>query len=148
MYTLQKKMEWRILDARFIQPKLKNYTWLSNDFVCLFAEWSGCCWDSQRSCSNLDAGAQKRVSLLLKNITARVGKQAKFIVCSIFIAWNRVLKFSFLELDQKRSLTCSWNQLRQMRISLYSRNILSLCKWLCFGVLWTNCDQYGKNVEI
>ena len=34
-----------------------------------------------------DAGAQKRVSTI-EGHTARVGKQAKFTVGTIFVAWN------------------------------------------------------------
>ena len=134
-----RKMEWRILDARFIQPKLKNYTCLSGDFVCLFAEWSGCCSDSQGWLVQIwDAGAQKRVSTI-EGHTARVGKQAKFTVGTIFIAWNST-SFLFLVVRSKKDLLhAAQNQLRQMRISLYSRNILSLCKWMLWSVankLW------------
>ena len=51
-----------------------------------------------------DAGAQKRVSTI-EGHTARVGKQAKFTVSTIFYCLKQY-QFYFVQLGQKRSLAC------------------------------------------
>ena len=81
------------LDARLTQPKLKNL-YMTEWWFCLFMSLfvylqSGLvAVGTHKGLVQIwDAGAQKRVSTI-EGHTARVGKQAKFTVGTIFIAWN------------------------------------------------------------